>query len=51
MTQLADILHKTRLNVSIALNQMQEQGTIRLQRGSFIVNDIQELAKVLAVEN
>ena len=51
MTQLANILHETRLNVSIALNEMQEQGAIRLQRGSFIVNDIQELAKVLAVEN
>lgn len=43
MTELASIIHETRLNVSVALNAMKEKGIATLQRGGFIVNDLQEL--------
>ncbi len=45
MTDLADIIHETRLNVSIVLNEMQEQGLITMQRGSFIIHDLQTLSR------
>lgn len=45
MTQLADIIHETRLNVSITLNEMQKEGLITMQRGCFIINDLQSLSK------
>ncbi len=46
MTDLANIIHETRLNVSIALNEMEEQGLITMQRGSFTINNLQEVTKV-----
>lgn len=46
MTDLANIIHETRLNVSITLNKMQEQGLITMQRGSFTINNLQEISKV-----
>jgi len=45
MTDLADIIHETRLNVSIVLNELQEQGLITLQRGGFIIHDLQTLSR------
>lgn len=45
MTQLADIIHETRLNVSITLNELQKEGLISMQRASFTINDLQLLAK------
>ena len=45
MTDLANIIHETRLNVSIVLNEMQEQGLITMQRGCFIINDLQTLSR------
>lgn len=45
MTELADIIHETRLNVSIALNHLQQQGLLTLQRGGFTVENLQELVK------
>ena len=45
MTDLANIIHETRLNVSIALNEMEEQGLITMQRGSFIIHDLQTLSR------
>lgn len=45
MTDLADIIHETRLNVSIILNEMQEQGLITKQRGGFIIHDLQTLSR------
>ena len=44
MTTLAEMIHETRLNVSIALNQLQAQGLIQLQRGVIQVEDLDELA-------
>ena len=43
MTELADIVHETRLNVSVALNEMQAQGLLTLQRGGFIVENLENL--------
>lgn len=43
MTELANIIHETRLNVSNALNAMQDKGHATLQRGGFTVNDLQDL--------
>ena len=43
MRDLADIIHETRLNVSGALNQMQEQGLVTLQRGGFTIGELQNL--------
>lgn len=40
MTDLADHINETRLNVSIALNEMQKQGQIALHRGRIIIDDI-----------
>ena len=45
MTDIANIIHETRLNVSIVLNEMKEQGLITMQRGGFTINDLQELIK------
>ena len=45
MTDLANIIHETRLNVSIVLNEMQEQGLITKQRGGFIIHDLQTLSR------
>ena len=45
MRELANIIHETRLNVSIALNEMQEEGLLSLQRGGFIVKEIQRMQK------
>lgn len=45
MTDLANIIHETRLNVSFVLNEMQEQGLITMQRGSFTINDLQTLSR------
>jgi len=45
MTQLADIIHETRLNVSITLNEMQKESLITMQRASFTINDLQLLSK------
>lgn len=45
MTQLADIIHETRLNVSITLNELQKEGFITMQRGNFIIKDLQLLSK------
>ena len=42
MTALAHIIHETRLNVSIALNQLQELGFLTLQRGGFVIKNIQQ---------
>ena len=43
MTDLADIIHETRLNVSKALNEMQEKKLVILQRGGFVIPEIQNL--------
>lgn len=43
MTDLADIVHETRLNVSRTLNRMEYQGLLNLQRGYIEIPDIQEL--------
>lgn len=43
MTELADLIQETRINVSIALNSMQEKELIVLRRGIITVNDLQEL--------
>ena len=45
MTDLANIIHETRLNVSIVLNELEEQGLITMQRGCFTVNDLQTFSK------
>lgn len=45
MTTLAEMIHETRLNVSIALNQLQAEGLILLQRGSIQIEDLQELTR------
>ena len=45
MTDLADIIHETRLNVSKALNQMQEENLISLQRNFINIQDIEKLYK------
>ena len=45
MDYLAKHIHETRLNVSKALNAMQKDGFILLQRGGFIVNDLQALTR------
>ena len=45
MTDLADIVHETRLNVSKALNQMQEDNLISLQRNFINIQDIEKLYK------
>lgn len=45
MTDLANIIHETRLNVSIVLNELEEQGLITMQRGCFTINDLQTLSK------
>lgn len=45
MTDLADIVHETRLNVSKALNQMQEDNLISLQRNFINIPDIEKLYK------
>lgn len=46
MTTLAEMIHETRLNVSIALNQLQAQGLIQLQRGVIQVEDLHELTRL-----
>jgi signal-transduction protein with cAMP-binding, CBS, and nucleotidyltransferase domain len=46
MTTLAEMIHETRLNVSIALNQLQAQGHVQLQRGAIQIEDLQELARL-----
>lgn len=43
MRDLADIIHETRLNVSGALNEMQEEGLVTLQRGGFTIGELQNL--------
>ncbi len=43
MTDLADIVHETRLNVSKALNAMQDAGLLELQRNKFTIFDIAKL--------
>lgn len=43
MRNLADILHETRLNISGALNEMQAQGLVTLQRGGFTISELQNL--------
>lgn len=43
MTDLADIVHETRLNVSRALNAMQDEGLVELQRNKFKIFDIAKL--------
>ena len=43
MTELANIIHATRLKVSQALNEMQDEGLIALQRETIIIPDFQEL--------
>lgn len=43
MTDLADIIHETRLNVSGVLNEMQKQGLMTLQRGGFTIHELQNL--------
>ena len=45
MTDLADFIHETRLNVSKSLNQMQEEGLITLQRNFINIKDIEKLYK------
>lgn len=45
MTDLANIIHETRLNVSIVLNEMKEQQLITMQRGGFTINDLQTLSR------
>ena len=45
MTDLANIIHETRLNVSIVLNEMKEQQLITMQRGGFTINDLQPLSR------
>lgn len=47
MTELAQIVQETRLNVSIALNSMQQQGLIALQRGGFSITDTKRLWQCL----
>ncbi|NLV52622.1 MAG: Crp/Fnr family transcriptional regulator [Bacteroidales bacterium] len=42
MRVLADILHETRLNVSITLNKLETEGLLSLQRGMIILKDLQE---------
>lgn len=46
MTDLANNIHETRLNVSIVLNEMEEQGVITMQRGSFTIKNLQEIIRV-----
>jgi CRP-like cAMP-binding protein len=46
MTDLANNIHETRLNVSIVLNEMEEQGLITMQRGSFTIKNLQEIIRV-----
>lgn len=48
MLALADIIQETRLNVSIALNSLQDDGFITMQRGGFTVADLQALVKAHA---
>ncbi len=43
MTDLAELVHETRLNVSRALNTMQEEGLVELQRNKFKIFDIANL--------
>lgn len=43
MTDLANLIHETRLKVSKALKEMQEQGMVTLQRGGIIISDIQDI--------
>lgn len=45
MTTLAEMIHETRLNVSIVLNQLQAEGLVQLQRGIILIEDLQELAR------
>lgn len=45
MQDLANHIHETRLNVSIALNAMQEEGLLTLQRGEVGIKDLQALAR------
>lgn len=45
MTDLADIIHETRINVSIVLNDLEKKGLLTLQRGGFIVKELQDLKK------
>lgn len=43
MRVLSDIVHETRLNVSSALNEMQDEKLITLQRGGFTVHELQNM--------
>ena len=45
MTDLANIIHETRLNVSKTLNEMEKEGLINMQRGCFSIEDLQSLSK------
>lgn len=47
MTDLSDMLHETRLNVSKALNKLQEKKLLTLYRGGFIVHDLRLLQAYL----
>ncbi|MBQ6964493.1 MAG: Crp/Fnr family transcriptional regulator [Bacteroidaceae bacterium] len=45
MTDLGDIIHETRLNVSRTLNALEDKGLITLQRGGIIIPELQDLYK------
>lgn len=45
MTELANIVQETRLKVSHALNAMQDQGLLSLQRESIVIPELQELRR------
>ena len=43
MEELANAINDTRLNVSKALNGMQENGLLELHRGEIVVPDLERL--------
>lgn len=43
MEKLANVINDTRMNVSKALNSMQENGMLKLHRGEIVIPDIEKL--------
>ncbi len=43
MTQLAEVLNDSRLNVSVALNEMQQKGLLELHRGRILIPSLERL--------
>lgn len=45
MEDFAELLTDTRINISIALNDMQDQGVLKLNRKKISINDLEELSE------